>query len=94
MPIPTEVLVQASFLRGPRFISGPAGILAQVYSLEGPILTPRFTEFSGSCFYPNRSRTHVWTCRGLWLLAILSEVAPLYLLLWSLLSQVCSGLGH
>ena len=45
-------------------VPGLAEDLAQAYSLRGPRLMPRPTEFSGSCLLPQRSQTHTQTHRG------------------------------
>ena len=39
------------------------------------------------------SQIHAWNHNGLWFWPTHSVVAPLYLMLWSLLSQVCSHPG-
>ena len=82
-----------------RLMPGPAGVLAQVYSLEVPRLTSGPSEVSGSCLHPNRSQTHAWTHRDLWLWPSPSVLVPMEFdvssLLWPRsLPQVCSSLGR
>ena len=48
---------------------------------------------SGLCLLPGRSQIYAGICGGLWLWPTRSVVAPLYLLLWSLLSQLFSDPG-
>lgn len=64
----------------------PQKSLVPDYSLRGPRLAPRPAEILAQAY-------SLADHRGLWFWPIPSVVAPLYLFLWSLLSQACPDIG-
>ena len=88
MARPTEVLAQ--FLGGPSLTFGSAGVLAQVYSLEGPRFMPRFAEVSGPGPLIQWLLPYTCSCGVYCLRSTPAQVAGSVLLWQSLLPQACS----
>ena len=93
VPRLTEVLAQSYTLGDPKLIPDPQRSLVPAYSFRGPRLTPGISEFLGQIYFLGGPRLKPRPQKSL-LRPNSSVVAPLYLLLLSLLSQACSSLGH